>query len=53
VDDNFTALARTFDLDEASLQRLARNSITASFLDKPRKDELLARFDAAALGTPT
>lgn len=53
VDDNFTALARTFDLDEASLQRLARNSITASFLDKPRKDELLARFDAAALGTQT
>jgi len=53
VDDKLHRSRQDVRLDEASLQRLARNSITASFLDKPRKDELLARFDAAALGTPT
>ena len=42
VDDNFAALDRTFGLTDEEEATLARNSITASFLDDARKSGLYA-----------
>lgn len=44
LDDNVTAVRDALGLDEAALRTLARNSITASFADGPRKTELLAEI---------
>jgi adenosine deaminase len=48
VDDNYNALATEFDLDDAALAGLARNSVTASFLEPARRAALLAEIDAVA-----
>jgi adenosine deaminase len=47
IDDNFAAVADAFDIDIEGMRQLARNSITASFLERTRKDDVLARIDAA------
>ena len=44
LDDNVTAVRDALGLDEAALTTLARNSVTASFADAPRKAELLAEI---------
>jgi adenosine deaminase len=44
LDDNVTAVRDALRLDEAALATLARNSVTASFADGPRKAELLAEI---------
>jgi len=46
LNDNYTAIARALDLDAATLAQLARNSITASFADAARKQQLLDQVDA-------
>jgi adenosine deaminase len=46
VDDNYTAVARHFDLDAADLARLAHHSVEASFLSPGRKAALDAEIDA-------
>ncbi|RPA12203.1 adenosine deaminase [Gordonia sp. OPL2] len=45
ADDNFAAVAETFDLDDATLARLAHNSVSASFLSAERKEQVHARID--------
>lgn len=45
VGDNYLAIQRAFDLDRMELQRLAANSIRASFLPDDRKQQLLAELD--------
>ena len=45
---NYLAAARALDLSAAQLVQLARNSITASFLDLPAKQSWLERIDAVA-----
>lgn len=44
VDDNFDAITRALDLDEADLDALARNAIESSFLDESHKTVLRARL---------
>jgi adenosine deaminase len=46
VEDNYAALRETLGFDDATLARLARNSVTASFLPVERKGALLAEIDA-------
>ena len=48
VDDNYDALATDLGLDDAALAGLARNSVTASFLEPARRAALLAEIDAVA-----
>ncbi|GAA3669276.1 adenosine deaminase [Nonomuraea antimicrobica] len=48
LDDNVGATARALDLTPADLRELAENSIEASFLDRTRKNDLLAEIEAAA-----
>ncbi len=43
---NYMAVAKALALSRAQLRQLARNSITASFLDAPAKQHWLARIDA-------
>src|SRR5215469_7141545 len=45
LDDNFEAIEHRFDLDNADIVKLARDSIEASFLDHARKASLLALVD--------
>jgi len=46
LNDNYTAIADALDLDATTLAQLARNSITASFADDARQQQLLAEVDA-------
>ena len=48
VNDNYVAVAEAVGLDREDLVRLARNSFEASWLDAPRKSELLAEVESAA-----
>jgi adenine deaminase len=52
VDDNFTALERAFGLTDEEAAALARNSITASFLDDARKSGLYAAIADEQAGQP-
>ncbi|MEE3848845.1 adenosine deaminase [Gordonia sp. LSe1-13] len=45
LDDNFTAVAEQFGLDDETLARLARNSVVASFLPASRQREIIDRID--------
>ena len=45
VGDNYAAVARAFDFDDAALAALARNSVTASFASAERAAELLLLVD--------
>lgn len=45
LDENFEAVARAFDLNDAALAGLAQNSIEASFLPAERKAELAAEIE--------
>ncbi len=47
--DNYVATAAGLSLSRADMAQLARNSITASFLDAADKQHWLARIDAVAL----
>ncbi len=46
VADNYVAVAEALDLSREDLVTLARNSIEATFLDRPQKLDLLAEIDA-------
>lgn len=46
--DNYLAAQRGLGLSKSDIVRLARNSITASFLDAAAKDRWLAKIDALA-----
>lgn len=46
VNDNFIACIKALDLSETDIVQLARNSITASWLDDAAKTRLLAEIDA-------
>jgi adenine deaminase len=46
VNDNYAGCEEALGLTRDDLQRLARNSFTAAFLDQPRRAEYLARLDA-------
>ena len=48
VNDNYRALRDTFELSEAELADLARNSFEASFLDDAEKQAYLREVDAYA-----
>jgi adenosine deaminase len=50
ADANYEALRATFDFDDEVMARLARNSVTASFLPDERKAELLSAIDAWLAG---
>ena len=52
VGDNYLAAAQALGLGCAEIEQLARNSITASFLDDARKQALLAEIDRFVAGTP-
>ena len=52
VGDNYLAAAQALGLGRAEIEQLARNSITASFLDDARKQALLAEIDRFVAGTP-
>ena len=45
---NYLAVAEALSLSRAQIAQLARNSITASFLDEPSKQHWLSRLDAIA-----
>jgi adenine deaminase len=46
--DNYVAVADTFNLTPGDVERLARNSFAASFMDDAAKAAALQRFDAEA-----
>lgn len=46
IDENFDQITGVFDLDADTLALLSSNAVTASFLDAPRKDALLAEVAA-------
>ena len=46
--DNFEAVQRALGLTGEELATLARNSISASFLDQAARDSLLAELEAVA-----
>jgi len=48
LNDNYRAITAALDLGPAALAQLARNSVTASFADAPRRRALLAEIDAYA-----
>ena len=50
VDANYEALRATFGFDDEVMARLARNSVTASFLPDERKAELLSAIDGWLAG---
>jgi adenine deaminase len=52
VDDNFVALERAFGHTDEEAALLARNSITASFLDDARKSSLYAAIADEQAGRP-
>ncbi|MDA8022615.1 MAG: adenosine deaminase [Gammaproteobacteria bacterium] len=45
INENYRAIARALDLERADLAQLARNSITASFAEPPRRAELLGEVE--------
>ncbi|MDA7967952.1 MAG: adenosine deaminase [Gammaproteobacteria bacterium] len=45
INENYRAIARALDLERADLAQLARNSITASFAEPPRRPELLGEVE--------
>ncbi len=45
VNENYRAVSEALDLDRATLGQLARNSITASFAEPQRQQQLLAEID--------
>ena len=45
VNENYMAVAEAFELDRAALGQLARNSITASFAEPRRRQDLLAELE--------
>ena len=45
INENYRAIARALDLERADLAQLARNSITASFAEAPRRAELLGEVE--------
>ncbi|MDA7961875.1 MAG: adenosine deaminase [Gammaproteobacteria bacterium] len=45
INENYRAIARALDLERADLAQLARNSITASFAEAPRRGELLGEVE--------
>ena len=45
INENYRAIARALDLERADLAQLARNSITASFAEPPRRRELLGEVE--------
>ncbi|MGV9792960.1 adenosine deaminase [Gordonia sp. NPDC003422] len=45
AEDNYVLVAAAFDLDDATLADLARNSVRASFLPVDRQDEVLLDID--------
>lgn len=49
IADNYMAMAQAFDLDRKTLVKLAKNSITASFANKARKQALLLELVEKAL----
>ncbi len=49
IADNYLVMAEAFDLDNKTLVKLAKNSITASFADKARKQVLLLELVEKAL----
>ena len=46
ADTNYEALRATFGFSDEVMARLARNSVTASFLPEGRKTGLLSEIDA-------
>jgi adenosine deaminase len=46
VGDNYAQVAETFDLSIADVEKLARNSLEASFLSADDRQRHLARLDA-------
>jgi adenosine deaminase len=46
VDANYEALRATFSFSDEVMERLARNSVAASFLPEGRKTGLLSEIDA-------
>ena len=46
VNENYQAMQDHLGLDDAALAQIARNSFHAAFLDRQRRDELLAELDA-------
>jgi aminodeoxyfutalosine deaminase len=48
MDDNYEALGTDLGLVDAAQAGLARNSVTASFLEPARRAALLAEIDAVA-----
>lgn len=46
LNDNYRAIAAALDLGPVVLAQLARNSVSASFADAPRRRALLAEIDA-------
>lgn len=51
VADNYRALVEGIGLGESALVQLARNSITASFLDDGRKQDLLEELESSVAST--
>ena len=45
INENYQAITRALDLERADLAQLARNSITASFAEPPRRAELLGEIE--------
>ena len=45
INENYRAIARALGLERADLAQLARNSITASFAEPPRRAELLGEVE--------
>lgn len=50
VAENYAAMTEAFALDRRALVKLAKNSISASFADKPRKQRLMLELVEHALG---
>lgn len=45
VNENYQAITQALDLTREEIYRLARNSFTASFLDKNEKEEMIKKVD--------
>ena len=46
INENYQAMQDHLDIDDDTLGQLARNSFVASFIDEPRREELLNELDA-------
>jgi len=45
INENYLAAQEAFQLDKEDIYRLAKNSFEASFLDTPKKEEMIAKLD--------